>query len=83
MNKQKNDVGTQYRSAIFYADAEQKNIAHNVIADGNRSGVFAAPIVTSVEKLEKFYTAEEYHQNYLEKNPYGYTCHKVHNEWSF
>ena len=83
LNKQKNDIGTQYRSAIFYANAEQKNIAHNVIFAGNQSGVFGDPIVTTLEKLEKFYPAEEYHQNYLEKNPNGYTCHAIRNDWAF
>jgi methionine-S-sulfoxide reductase len=83
LNKQKNDIGTQYRSAIFYTSLEQKNIAYNVINTGNQSGVFKNPIVTKLEKLEKFYPAEEYHQNYLQKNPYGYTCHAIHDEWSF
>jgi methionine-S-sulfoxide reductase len=83
LNKQKNDTGTQYRSAIFYADAEQKNTAHNVIFAGNQSGVFGDAIVTTLEKLEKFYPAEEYHQNYLNKNPNGYTCHIIRNDWAF
>jgi peptide-methionine (S)-S-oxide reductase len=83
LNKQGNDIGTQYRSAIFYNSLEQKNTAYNVIAAGNRSGVFGKPIVTQIIALEKFYPAEDYHQDYLEKNPYGYTCHRVREEWSF
>lgn len=83
LNKQKNDIGTQYRSAVFYETLEQKNIAFNVITAGNHSGVFKNPIVTTLEKLEEFYPAEEYHQNYLDKNPYGYTCHTIHDEWTF
>ncbi|MFT6072190.1 MAG: peptide-methionine (S)-S-oxide reductase [Alphaproteobacteria bacterium] len=83
LNRQKNDIGTQYRSAIFYANAEQKNIAHNVISQGNQSGVFDKPIVTKLEKLDNFYEAEEYHQNYLAKNPYGYSCHKIRDDWAF
>jgi methionine-S-sulfoxide reductase len=83
LNRQKNDIGSQYRSAIFYADAEQKNIALNVILEGNRSGVFDNPIVTTIEKLDTFYPAEEYHQNYLTKNPNGYTCHAIHDDWTF
>lgn len=83
VNKQKNDIGTQYRSAIFYLNAEQKNIAQNVIFSGNQSGVFGNPIVTTIEKFENFYLAEEYHQNYLEKNPNGYTCHKIRDDWTF
>lgn len=83
VNRQQNDIGTQYRSAIFYNSLEQKNIAQNVIFLGNQSGVFKNPIVTKVEKLQKFHLAETYHQNYLEKNPYGYTCHKIRHEWSF
>lgn len=83
LNRQQNDIGSQYRSAIFYTDLEQKNTALNVIAEGNRSGVFDKPIVTTLEKLEKFYPAEDYHQDYLDKNPYGYTCHKVRDDWKF
>lgn len=82
-NRQENDVGTQYRSAIFYQNDEQKKIAQNVIAQANKSGVFKKPIATTLEKAEKFYPAEDYHQNYLQKHPYGYTCHHVHNEWKF
>lgn len=83
LNRQENDVGTQYRSEIFYFDDEQKNTALKVIADANKSGVFKKPVATVVSKAKTFYPAEEYHQNYLQKNPYGYTCHHVHTEWKF
>jgi methionine-S-sulfoxide reductase len=83
INRQENDVGTQYRSAIFYQNDEQKKIAQSVIAQANKSGVFKKPVTTTLEKAEKFYRAEDYHQDYLQKNPYGYTCHHIHNEWKF
>jgi peptide-methionine (S)-S-oxide reductase len=83
INRQENDVGSQYRSEIFYLNDEQKKIAENVIIQANKSGVFKKPVVTKISKAEKFYPAEEYHQNYLEKNPYGYTCHHVRSEWKF
>ena len=73
----------QYRSAIFYADAAQKNTAYNVIAQGNASGVFDKPIVTTLEPLEIFYPAEDYHQDYLAKKPHGYNCHKIRDDWAF
>lgn len=83
LNRQENDVGTQYRSEIFYFSEAQKNIALKVIAEANKSGIFKKPVTTLVSKAKTFYIAEEYHQNYLQKNPYGYTCHHVHKEWKF
>ena len=83
LNRQQNDVGTQYRSAIFYTNDKQKNIAQTIIDKGNASGVFKNPIVTTLNKLSTFYKAEDYHQNYLEKNPDGYTCHRLRKEWDF
>ncbi len=83
LNRQENDVGSQYRSEIFYLNDEQKKIAENVVEQANKSGLFKRPVVTRVEKAGKFYDAEEHHQNYLQKNPYGYTCHHVHKEWQF
>ncbi len=74
-NRQGNDVGTQYRSAIFFHDAEQETAAKKVIAEVEASGKCKRPIVTEVVPLKPFYTAEEYHQKYLVKNPGGYTCH--------
>src|SRR5215471_15110766 len=63
------DIGTQYRSAIFFADAEQKNISEAYIRQLNAAGVFSQPIVTTLEPLETFYPAEAYHQNYAAINP--------------
>ncbi len=83
LDRQEHDIGSQYRSEIFYFNDEQKNIALNVIAAGNKSGVFKKPIVTRVSKAGIFYPAEEYHQNYLKKNPFGYTCHHARAEWKF
>ena len=69
LNRQGADVGTQYRSAIFYADAEQKRVAEAYIDQLNRAGVFRGKIVTSLEPLEAFYVAEEYHQGYAANHP--------------
>jgi peptide methionine sulfoxide reductase msrA/msrB len=74
-NRQGNDSGTQYRSAIFYADEEQRRAAEAVIARVEASGGWKRPIVTEIVPASEFWTAEEYHQDYLEKNPGGYTCH--------
>lgn len=76
-NRQGNDIGTQYRSAIFYLDNEQKKIAEKVIADVEKSGKWKKPLTTEVVKAQKFYPAEDYHQDYLQKHPNGYTCHYV------
>ncbi len=75
LNRQHNDIGTQYRSAIFYANEEQKQIAERVKAQVDKSGKFNRPIVTEITKAGEFYSAEDYHQKYLVKNPGGYTCH--------
>jgi methionine-S-sulfoxide reductase len=72
-NRQGNDVGTQYRSAIFYQTEEEKAIAEAVIRD--QSGFWKREITTSLEPFKIFYSAEDYHQDYLLKNPGGYTCH--------
>jgi peptide-methionine (S)-S-oxide reductase len=69
LNRQGADVGTQYRSVIFYHDNEQKRLAETKIDQLNTSGFFKDPIVTSVEELENFYVAEDYHQDYFKKNP--------------
>ena len=74
-NRQHNDVGTQYRSAIFYTSAAQKQIAEAVKARWDKSGKFSHPITTEITAAAKFYSAEDYHQKYLVKNPGGYTCH--------
>src|SRR5215471_4953452 len=75
LNRQHNDVGTQYRSAIFYTSEEQKQTAERVKAKWDKSGKFNQPIVTEITAAGKFYPAEEYHQKYLVKHPGGYTCH--------
>jgi len=82
-NSQGNDIGTQYRSAIFYASEVQKFIALSVIENGNISGVFPGNIVTEVVEITNFYTAEEYHQKYLVHNPDGYSCHFERKNWKF
>lgn len=75
LNRQGNDVGTQYRSAIFYHNEAQKKIAQQVKDEVNKSGKWKQPIVTEIVPASEFYSAEEYHQDYLQKNPGGYTCH--------
>jgi peptide-methionine (S)-S-oxide reductase len=69
LNRQGNDTGTQYRSAIFYKDAAQKRVAEAYIAQIERDKLFTAPIVTTLELLETFYEAEDYHQEYAARNP--------------
>jgi methionine-S-sulfoxide reductase len=76
-NQQGNDIGSQYRSAIFYLNEEQKYIAQEVIKSVDAAGDWQAKIVTEVEPFKAFYRAEEYHQKYLVKHPQGYTCHFV------
>lgn len=80
-NRQGNDVGTSYRSAIFYVSEEQKKTAQELISEMNTSGIWKAPIVTEVAPASDFWDAEEEHQNYLQKHPYGYTCHYIRPEW--
>jgi peptide methionine sulfoxide reductase msrA/msrB len=75
LNRQHNDVGTQYRSAIFYTSEAQKKTAESVKARWDKSGKFDRPITTEVTAAGKFYSAEDYHQKYLVKHPGGYTCH--------
>ena len=78
LNQQGNDRGASYRSAIFYADEEEKQIAKEMIDVVNESGRWSDPVVTTLEPLTRFWPAEGYHQNYLVKNPGGYTCHAVY-----
>ena len=75
LNRQHNDVGTQYRSAIFYTSEVQKKTAESVKARWDKPGRFNRPITTEITTAGKFYSAEEYHQKYLVKHPGGYTCH--------
>ena len=69
LNRQGNDAGRQYRSAIFYANEEQRRIAEAYIRQLNEAGVFSGPIVTTLEPLKEFFVAEDYHQNYAALNP--------------
>lgn len=78
LNQQGNDKGTSYRSAIFYGNEEEKQQAVEFIDIVNKSGRWPIPVVTTLEPLEKFFPAEEYHQDYLIKNPGGYTCHAIY-----
>lgn len=77
LNRQGADVGTQYRSAIFYHDEEQKRIAEELIKELNTQQIWDRPIVTEVSKLDKFYMAEDYHQEYFARNPYQPYCMAV------
>lgn len=78
LNQQGNDRGTSYRSAIFYGSPEEKQEASKFIDIVNKSKRWKDPVVTSMEPLGKFYPAESYHQDYLQKNPGGYTCHAIY-----
>ncbi|MFT5703599.1 MAG: methionine-S-sulfoxide reductase, partial [Rickettsiales bacterium] len=83
LNQQGNDKGSQYRSAIFYVNDQQKKIAEDIITKANKSGVFPGKIVTEISKSQGFYDAEDYHQDYLQKKPNGYTCHQIRKDWVF
>ena len=80
-NRQGNDIGASYRSAIFYSNEEQRDIALALIADMEASGKWPGKIVTEVVPEVEFWNAEAEHQDYLQKNPYGYTCHFERPEW--
>jgi peptide-methionine (S)-S-oxide reductase len=80
-DRQGNDVGTSYRSAIFYTSDEEKRVALDTIADVDASGIWPGKVVTEVTAAGDFWEAEEEHQDYLEKDPFGYTCHYVRPEW--
>lgn len=80
---QGNDLGTQYRSEIFFTSEDQKTAALDLIRRMDASGKWPGPVVTAVSPAVTFYAAEEYHQDYLQKNPGGYTCHWVRVEWDF
>lgn len=77
LNRQGNDRGTQYRSAIFYHDADQKTVAEEVIRDLNNQHLWDQPIVTQVAAFDAFYIAEDYHQEYYANNPYQPYCMMV------
>jgi peptide-methionine (S)-S-oxide reductase len=81
LNRQGNDVGTSYRSAIFYTSDEQKRVAEDTIADVDASGLWPGKAVTEVVAATEFWEAEPEHQDYLERIPGGYTCHFVRPNW--
>ncbi len=78
LNRQGNDRGTSYRSAIFYANDEEKAVAEEIINIVNKSARWPDPVVTTLEPYTPFWSAEDYHQDYLERNPGGYTCHSIY-----
>lgn len=78
LNQQGNDRGSSYRSAIFFGNEEEKKIAEEMIEIVNDSERWDNPVVTTLEPLKRFWVAENYHQDYLQKNPAGYTCHAVY-----
>ncbi|GAA1966344.1 peptide-methionine (S)-S-oxide reductase MsrA [Agromyces allii] len=81
LNRQGNDIGTSYRSAIFPQSLEQQEVALDTIADVDASGLWPAKVVTTIEEAAPFWEAEPEHQDYLEKYPNGYTCHYVRPGW--
>lgn len=81
LNRQGNDIGTSYRSAIFYLSEEQKATAAALISELTAAQIYPRPIVTEVVPATDFWDAEEEHQDYLQKHPYGYTCHFIRPDW--
>jgi peptide-methionine (S)-S-oxide reductase len=81
LNRQGNDIGTSYRSAIFYTSEEQRRIADATIAEVNASGLWPGRVVTQVVPEGPFWAAEPEHQDYLEHHPEGYTCHFIRPDW--
>jgi len=82
INRQGNDIGDSYRSAIFVLDSEQASVASQLIKELDASGILPGPIVTQVVKAGPFYEAEPEHQNYIQHYPNGYTCHWVRKDWA-
>jgi peptide-methionine (S)-S-oxide reductase len=80
-NRQGNDVGTSYRSAIFYTSEEQQHVAEDTIADVEAAGLWPGKVVTEVAPATEFWEAEPEHQDYLLRNPGGYTCHFIRPGW--
>ena len=80
-NRQGNDIGTSYRSAIYYTNEQQKATAEDTIADVNASGLWPGKVVTEVAPAGPFWEAEPEHQDYLERIPNGYTCHFIRPDW--
>ena len=81
LNRQGNDIGTSYRSAIFYLDDQQRRVAEETIADVEGAGRWPGKVVTEVAPAGAFWEAEPEHQDYLERYPNGYTCHFVRPDW--
>ena len=81
LNRQGNDRGMSYRSAIYYVDEDQKAEALNTIADVEASGLWPGKVVTEVDPVGPFWDAEPEHQDYLERIPHGYTCHFIRPDW--
>ncbi|MET0276633.1 MAG: peptide-methionine (S)-S-oxide reductase, partial [Acidimicrobiia bacterium] len=81
LNRQGNDIGDSYRSAIFYTSDEQKRVAEDTIADVEASGIWPGKVVTEVTAASAFWEAEPEHQDYLEVYPNGYTCHFPRPNW--
>ncbi|MBK7060895.1 MAG: peptide-methionine (S)-S-oxide reductase MsrA [Rubrivivax sp.] len=81
LNRQGNDRGLSYRSAIFYANDDQKQVALDTIADVEASGLWPGRVVTEVTAAGAFWQAEPEHQDYLQRNPGGYTCHFIRPDW--
>ena len=80
-DRQGNDRGPSYRSAIYYVDEAQKQVAEDTIADVNASGIWPGKVVTELEPVSDFWEAEPEHQDYLERIPHGYTCHYIRPDW--
>ena len=80
-DRQGNDRGPSYRSAIYYVDEVQKQVAEDTIADVNASGIWPGKVVTELEPVSDFWDAEPEHQDYLERIPHGYTCHYIRPDW--
>lgn len=80
-NRQGNDIGTSYRSAIFFLNETQQETAKDLIQEMEASGVWPGAIVTEIVPAGDFWNAEVEHQDYLQKNPYGYTCHFERTDW--
>lgn len=81
LNRQGKDLGTSYRSAIFYTSDEQKHVAEDTIADVEASGLWPGKVVTEIAPAGEFWEAEPEHQDYLERYPDGYTCHFIRPDW--
>jgi len=81
MNRQGNDIGTSYRSAIYYTSEQQREVAEDTIADVDASGLWPGKVVTEVEPVGPFWEAEPEHQDYLQRYPNGYTCHYARPGW--